>query len=399
MALRAWLYQITLNVARNRFRGKKLKVVSLDHPLPRRRRRAVRGRRRRGPAAGRALRAVAQAGRHRDARRRAARAVPRAADPALRRGPAPRRGRPRAQAAAWEPRSRTCIGESLPCAKPLVGVAPGGGEKVKTMKDALTVARALRGVPLEKAPATLLPAVLRRVGLADAYWRLESPVGPVYIAHSKAGISMVRRAKSAAEFERGVPAALRARDPSREGGAAGGRAGARPESQGQGQGPARAAVRPAGPLRVRAGRPAEGARDPARRGAAVQLDRQGDRPPGRGARRGVGAGEEPGAAPDPVPPGRAQRRAHRQLLARRAAQQADAARGRGRAAASCSSGWRPRASATSATRRRSTSATRPAAGSTRWWRRTRCGSTPSARRSRRGYHPCEDCRPPVALAS
>ena len=34
MALRAWLYQITLNVARNRFRGKKLKVVSLDHPLP-----------------------------------------------------------------------------------------------------------------------------------------------------------------------------------------------------------------------------------------------------------------------------------------------------------------------------------------------------------------------------
>jgi RNA polymerase sigma-70 factor (ECF subfamily) len=34
MALRAWLYQVTLNVARNRFRGKKLKVVSLDHPLP-----------------------------------------------------------------------------------------------------------------------------------------------------------------------------------------------------------------------------------------------------------------------------------------------------------------------------------------------------------------------------
>jgi RNA polymerase sigma-70 factor (ECF subfamily) len=33
MALRAWLYQITLNVARNRYRGKKLKLVSLDHPL------------------------------------------------------------------------------------------------------------------------------------------------------------------------------------------------------------------------------------------------------------------------------------------------------------------------------------------------------------------------------
>jgi len=33
MALRAWLYQITLNVGRNRLRGKKPKLVSLDHPL------------------------------------------------------------------------------------------------------------------------------------------------------------------------------------------------------------------------------------------------------------------------------------------------------------------------------------------------------------------------------
>jgi RNA polymerase sigma-70 factor (ECF subfamily) len=33
LALRPWLYRITLNLARNRFRGKKLKTVSLDHPL------------------------------------------------------------------------------------------------------------------------------------------------------------------------------------------------------------------------------------------------------------------------------------------------------------------------------------------------------------------------------
>jgi RNA polymerase sigma-70 factor (ECF subfamily) len=33
MALRAWLYRITLNVARNRLRGKKPRMVSLDHPL------------------------------------------------------------------------------------------------------------------------------------------------------------------------------------------------------------------------------------------------------------------------------------------------------------------------------------------------------------------------------
>ncbi len=70
------------------------------------------------------------------------------------------------------------------------------------MRNAVAIARALRGFEVEKAPATLLPAVLRRVGLADTYWRLESPVGPVFIAHSKAGISMVTRAKSAEEFER-----------------------------------------------------------------------------------------------------------------------------------------------------------------------------------------------------
>ncbi len=33
MALRAWLYQVTLNVARNRLRGKKMRTVSLDHPM------------------------------------------------------------------------------------------------------------------------------------------------------------------------------------------------------------------------------------------------------------------------------------------------------------------------------------------------------------------------------
>jgi RNA polymerase sigma-70 factor (ECF subfamily) len=34
LALRAWLYRITLNVARNRLRGKKPRMVSLDHPRP-----------------------------------------------------------------------------------------------------------------------------------------------------------------------------------------------------------------------------------------------------------------------------------------------------------------------------------------------------------------------------
>ncbi|HEY1252224.1 MAG TPA: MGMT family protein, partial [Thermoanaerobaculia bacterium] len=69
------------------------------------------------------------------------------------------------------------------------------------MRQSSTLTGELRGLPTVKAPDTLLPEVLRRVGLADSYWRLESPVGTVYIAHSPAGISMVTRAKSPSEFE------------------------------------------------------------------------------------------------------------------------------------------------------------------------------------------------------
>lgn len=68
--------------------------------------------------------------------------------------------------------------------------------------QSLDLARSLRALHREKAPASLLPAVLARVGLADSYWKLESPLGTVFVAHSKAGISMVTRAASAKEFER-----------------------------------------------------------------------------------------------------------------------------------------------------------------------------------------------------
>ena len=70
------------------------------------------------------------------------------------------------------------------------------------MRESLVISKLLRGMPPSKAPDTLLPEVLRRVGLVDTYWRLESPLGPVFVAHSKAGISMVTRAKSGADFER-----------------------------------------------------------------------------------------------------------------------------------------------------------------------------------------------------
>lgn len=72
----------------------------------------------------------------------------------------------------------------------------------KQLTPTLGVLRALGGLPRHKAPATLLPGVLARVGLADRYWRVESPVGPVYVAASPAGISMVTRARAARDFER-----------------------------------------------------------------------------------------------------------------------------------------------------------------------------------------------------
>lgn len=64
------------------------------------------------------------------------------------------------------------------------------------------ILRALRALPREHAPRTLLPAVLARVGLADRYWQIDSPVGTIFVAHSRAGISMVSRARSPREFER-----------------------------------------------------------------------------------------------------------------------------------------------------------------------------------------------------
>jgi O-6-methylguanine DNA methyltransferase len=68
--------------------------------------------------------------------------------------------------------------------------------------DTLTIVRGLKSLRRERAPRSLLAAVMRRVGLGDSYWRLETSIGPVFVAHSRAGISMVNRARSAAEFEK-----------------------------------------------------------------------------------------------------------------------------------------------------------------------------------------------------
>jgi O-6-methylguanine DNA methyltransferase len=71
-----------------------------------------------------------------------------------------------------------------------------------TVKETLEVSRTLRSLARERAPRSLLPAVLARVGLADSYWEIDSPVGRIFVAHSKAGISLVSRARSASDFEK-----------------------------------------------------------------------------------------------------------------------------------------------------------------------------------------------------
>jgi len=70
------------------------------------------------------------------------------------------------------------------------------------IRESHELARRLRDLGGLRAPSTLLPAVLARVGLADKYWTVQSPLGPVYVAHSSRGITRVSRAASAAAFER-----------------------------------------------------------------------------------------------------------------------------------------------------------------------------------------------------
>lgn len=61
------------------------------------------------------------------------------------------------------------------------------------------------------APRGLLPATLRRVGLADAYATIASPAGAVFVAWNERGVSMVDLAGDAARFEARFAAVVRRR--------------------------------------------------------------------------------------------------------------------------------------------------------------------------------------------
>jgi O-6-methylguanine DNA methyltransferase len=71
-----------------------------------------------------------------------------------------------------------------------------------SMADARGLERRLRSLGDVRAPDTILPTVLNRLGIGDAYARLDTSLGPVYVAYSRAGISAVMRADDDAGFER-----------------------------------------------------------------------------------------------------------------------------------------------------------------------------------------------------
>jgi O-6-methylguanine DNA methyltransferase len=71
-----------------------------------------------------------------------------------------------------------------------------------TIDEARRLADDLQELRNVAPPDSLLPAVLVRVGLGDAFWRLETPIGPVFVASNAEGVSAVDRAEDGATFAR-----------------------------------------------------------------------------------------------------------------------------------------------------------------------------------------------------
>jgi O-6-methylguanine DNA methyltransferase len=60
---------------------------------------------------------------------------------------------------------------------------------------------ALRSLAEAKAPPSVLEAVLDELGLGDQYAELASPLGPVFVAWNRLGVSAVMKTATAEEFE------------------------------------------------------------------------------------------------------------------------------------------------------------------------------------------------------
>ncbi|HZC07091.1 MAG TPA: methylated-DNA--[protein]-cysteine S-methyltransferase [Ktedonobacterales bacterium] len=75
----------------------------------------------------------------------------------------------------------------------------------RAIASGLTAARDLladlRALGEARAPEAVVAGALTRVGLADSYTTIESPLGLVYVAWNERGLSAVTRAESATAFE------------------------------------------------------------------------------------------------------------------------------------------------------------------------------------------------------
>ncbi len=164
-----------------------------------------------------------------------------------------------------------------------------------------------------RAPSTLRSSVLVEVGLVDRYGRIDgSPLGPLVVAWNGIGVVSVDMAGDDEAFEaRHLAAtgrqATASEVPTRLANAIGRRL--------EGDRRVRIPLDLRGHSRLRAGRLAQGARDPAWRGPAVRLDRGGDRSAEGGPCRRHRARSQPRAAHRPVPPRGPKRRLHRSVLA------------------------------------------------------------------------------------
>ncbi len=74
-------------------------------------------------------------------------------------------------------------------------------EDRQPLRAARALREQLRDLGSVRAPATVLPTVLERIGQSDAYAPCDSPIGPVYVAYNGLGISAVMTAGSPVEFE------------------------------------------------------------------------------------------------------------------------------------------------------------------------------------------------------
>src|SRR5690349_2754838 len=61
--------------------------------------------------------------------------------------------------------------------------------------------RDLRALSAVQAPPRVLTRVLDELGLADRYGSLETPLGPVFVAWNRLGVSAVMKTATADEFE------------------------------------------------------------------------------------------------------------------------------------------------------------------------------------------------------